>query len=264
MEEILQQYVIHHRSRERIRSLGEVFTPDIYVDAMLNLLGKDNSFVWSDENIVFFEPCCGHGNIVLAIYLKRLKALFRKSFINHNSKEYAAYYAVANAISTLWAIDIDPENIQECRARLFQASLKFLSDKLNIKDCNIVINKDKEFIAHLLCSIKWQIHENEMLSAMVNNKKCPALNAQKTRVSSKWITENSHNPINFQKNWIEHFRNNQSKNYTPFLFKKAFKLIKSNFCSKNNDFDFAKTVLIEKKNFFDIKEIKFGELWSKI
>ena len=48
----------HHRSRQRIQHLGEVFTPEKYVQQMLDMLGK---LVWTSTDTVFFEPTCGHG-----------------------------------------------------------------------------------------------------------------------------------------------------------------------------------------------------------
>lgn len=65
----------HHRSRHRIKVLGEVFTPEAYILDMLKLL---DSQVWGDENTSFFEPCCGNGNIVEAIINKRLSTLYNK------------------------------------------------------------------------------------------------------------------------------------------------------------------------------------------
>ena len=60
--------IAHHRSRSRIRNLGEVFTPEKYVYQMLDMLDKS---VWSSDNVIFFEPTCGHGNFVVAIVQKR-------------------------------------------------------------------------------------------------------------------------------------------------------------------------------------------------
>ena len=65
----------NHRSRERIKDMGEVFTPDQYVQQMLALF---NDKLWADENAIFFEPSCGHGNIVLPILEKRISIFSRK------------------------------------------------------------------------------------------------------------------------------------------------------------------------------------------
>ena len=40
----------HHRNKKRIRDLGEVFTPEKYVQEMLGVLDKK---MWSDSNCVF-------------------------------------------------------------------------------------------------------------------------------------------------------------------------------------------------------------------
>ena len=74
MSNIVDLEKLFHRSKDRIKDLGEVFTPESYVEDMLNLLSKDKRGLWSDEDVTFFEPCAGHGNIVLPIYcLLRLK-----------------------------------------------------------------------------------------------------------------------------------------------------------------------------------------------
>ena len=100
-----QESRLHHRSRKRIKELGEVFTPEAYVADMLKLIGQNNRGLWSNEDVSFFEPCCGHGNIVTLIYKKRLDGLYKKS--QQQGNKNPAYHAVANAVNTLWAIDID-------------------------------------------------------------------------------------------------------------------------------------------------------------
>jgi len=67
--------ILHHRSKRRIRNLGEVFTPRKCIEGMFDLLEES---VWSDENIIFFEPTCGHGNFVVAVAERRFNAFFKK------------------------------------------------------------------------------------------------------------------------------------------------------------------------------------------
>ncbi|RUR15825.1 hypothetical protein ELY21_14030 [Legionella sp. km535] len=254
----------HHRSRERIRDLGEVFTPEGYVSEMLRVLETTPGFSWDSEQVVFFEPCCGHGNIVIEIFLKRLEALFYKSII-HNSKDHAAFYAVANAINLLWAIDIDPENIIDCRGRLLRESVNFLMRKLNISNYNHLFKKDKNYMAHLLCAIKWHIQKNEMLSAITSVKKLSKSNAYKTKVSRDWLIENKHQPINFELTWIAHFKKQAQKNSTPALFKQALKFVEeadSNISLENNIFDFARFLLVQ--NFNQFKKMDSETIWSQI
>ena len=70
MTNIVALDAIYQRSLERVKELGEVFTPLSSVEDMLKLLSDGKKGFWSDENHVFFEPNCGHGNIVIGIYRK--------------------------------------------------------------------------------------------------------------------------------------------------------------------------------------------------
>ncbi|HAT8068391.1 hypothetical protein [Legionella bononiensis] len=241
MEGIIQLEHYYHRSKERVKDLGEVFTPEYYVEEMLKLLSTENDFSWSNEEIVFFEPCCGNGNIVIAIFLKRAGAFYTNSIL-HNKREYAAYYAVANTIHSLWAIDIDPENIAECRTRLFKASIKFLLDKLQLTDFKILIGRDRDYLAHLLCAIQWHIHENEMLSAVTHQSKLSRSNAQKTKLSAEWVALNKHHPIDFDLTWIDFFEKKLNKNIIPLVFKQAIKFLESQNGQGSDKFDFARTI----------------------
>ena len=67
MSETLIANIEHYRSDSRVRDLGEVFTPEKYISQMLELIESRH---WKDENVFFFEPTCGHGNIVLSILKK--------------------------------------------------------------------------------------------------------------------------------------------------------------------------------------------------
>ncbi|RUQ85148.1 hypothetical protein [Legionella septentrionalis] len=241
MEGIIQLEHYYHRSKERVKDLGEVFTSEYYVEEMLQLLSTERDFAWSNEEIAFFEPCCGHGNIVVALFLKRAMAFFTKSLL-YNARDYAAYYAVANAIHSLWAIDIDPENIAECRTRLFNASIKFLLDKLALTDFKTLIAQDRNYLAHLLCAIQWHVHENEMLSAVTNQSKLPYSNAQKTKLSAEWVALNKHQPINFDLTWIDFFEKKARKNVIPMIFKQAIKFLELELTAGSDKFDFARGI----------------------
>ena len=146
-----QESRLFHRSRKRIKELGEVFTPETYVIDMLKLINRNNRGLWSDEHICFFEPCCGHGNIIEVIYRKRLEGLYKKA--RRLDYEKPAFYAVANAINTLWAIDIDTRNVVHSKMRLLESSLKLIKEKTSISNDISIISSEPEFFAHLLCAI---------------------------------------------------------------------------------------------------------------
>ena len=123
MDTLIDIEKLSHRNKSRIKNLGEVFTPEKYVDKMLDLLAKDKRGIWSNEEIAFFEPCAGHGNIVLPIYKRRLEGIYKKSVAK--GIRDASYYAVSNALNTLWAIDIDQKNVDDCRSRVLLVTFDF-------------------------------------------------------------------------------------------------------------------------------------------
>lgn len=61
------------KSVERVRDLGEVFTPASTVKAMLDLLPAS---MWVPHpSPTFLEPSCGDGNFLVAILVRKLDAV---------------------------------------------------------------------------------------------------------------------------------------------------------------------------------------------
>ena len=243
---------LNHRSKKRIQDLGEVFTPETYVEEMLDLLAKDKRNFWSDEDIVFFEPCCGHGNIVLPIYRRRLEAIYKKAIAQGFGKtKEAPLYAVANALNTLWAIDIDEKNVENTRSRVLHESIEFLKQKLNINNNQTLISKNKEFFSHVLSALRWHIDENETLSALSTDKDAKA-SANMTKAGSKWFSQNGHNEIDFDLTWVSFFESCESSKTVPLEYERSVKFIDSFVSGKIKgfeEFNFAKVILVtEGKN----------------
>ena len=224
MDKIVNLESLFHRSKERIKDLGEVFTPDKYVDDMLELLAKNNKNFWSSEDIAFFEPCCGHGNIVLAIYRKRLQAFYKASFGQY-SKE-AAFYAVANSLNTLWAIDIDQENVESCRTRVLYATLEFISEKLNYSDFIVMLKDHDDYFAHILSAIEWHIFENETLSTLSSVENLEE-NTSKLATSNEWIAKYEHHKMEFDITWASFFEQCEKEQSIPLDYQRAMKFINS-------------------------------------
>ena len=237
MGKILHVEDAYHRSKARIRGLGEVFTPDSFVEEMLDLITEQNKNLWSDEDIVFFEPTCGHGNIVTAILRRRLNGFYKKA-ISHSIKD-APLYAVANAVNSLWAIDIDGKNVNECRERTINTCIAFLADKYSPDSLTSTFEKNCDFYAHLLCAIYWQISENEMLSAISSS-------GHETRTGSRWIKRNGVRAINFDLTWATHFETCEKQEATPIFFHRALKLTKARFpesIKTGSEFEFARAAM---------------------
>ncbi len=243
MSNIVDLEKLYHRSKDRIKDLGEVFTPESYVEDMLNLLSKDKRGLWSDEDVTFFEPCAGHGNIVLPIYKRRLEAIYKKA-LQQGIRE-AAYYAVANALNTLWAIDIDRKNVENCRSRVLAATLEFLKTKLEIRNDFSLISKKQDFFAHIMSAIKWHIDENETLSALSEEAHGKA-SAGLTKSGSKWFAQNGHHQLDFDLSWVAFFESCEASKTIPLEFERSTRFIEAILSGKNRgfeDFEFAKAVI---------------------
>lgn len=247
MSNIIYLEQLFHRSKDRIRDLGEVFTPESYVEEMLNLLSKDKKGLWSDEEISFFEPCSGHGNIVIPIYKRRLDGIYKKavSQVLGGKTADAPFYAVANALNTLWAIDIDPKNVENCRSRVLATTLGFLKTKLEIKSDAILFSKKREFFAHILSAIKWHIDENETLSALSNPADAKA-SASLTKAGAKWFSQNGHQQMDFDLSWVSFFESCETSKTIPLEYERSLHFIDAALSGKLkgfDDFDFAKSVI---------------------
>jgi len=88
-------------SRERQKQTSEHFTPENIIQEMLSLVDKTN---WNDEDLTFLDPCCGDGNILELILLKKLEN-------GHNPTQ---------ALSTIYGIELMPDNTESCRKRLIK------------------------------------------------------------------------------------------------------------------------------------------------
>lgn len=243
--------LLNHRSKKRIQDLGEVFTPEAYVEEMLDLLAKDKKNLWSDEDVVFFEPCCGHGNIVLPIYRRRLDAIYKKAITQGFGKtKEAPLYAVANALNTIWAIDIDSKNIENTRSRVLHETVEFLKGKLNISNTQTLIAKNREFFIHVISAVRWHIDENETLSALSPANKAKQ-NASLTKSGSKWFAQNGHSELDFDLTWVDFFESCEESNTIPLEFERSEKFLDAILTGRLKGFDefnFAKVVFVSNRD----------------
>lgn len=217
--------------------MGEVFTPEQYVRQMLALFDER---LWSDENIVFFEPACGHGNIALAIVERRIDALVKKYV--QAGIDQPLLHAVATAIHTLWAIDICPANVHLTRKRI----LDVVVQRLQTTDFDIRRSERTDYIKHVLCTLIWQIYENETLSALSDQGTAQA-KASQTKIGGSWIKANGHKPIVFDMNWCEFYERSTARNTVPLLYEKTARFLETSIGGGNRrgfeDFNFARNAV---------------------
>lgn len=112
---------------------GEVFTPSNIVSDMLNLLSDEYQLSRDALPIdkTFLEPSCGTGNFLVQILERKLQLC---SSLNDMYK----------AVSTIYGIDIQKDNVLESRLRMLEIleakcnDEKFLSAMADVLEKNIV------------------------------------------------------------------------------------------------------------------------------
>lgn len=102
------------KTRQRVRDLAEVYTHEREVTAMLDLV--PDMFPSPDRprdiGRKFLEPACGAGNFLVAI-LDRKLAYVKFGGIYRSSATFET--AVLRALSSIYGIDIDRENVEQSR-----------------------------------------------------------------------------------------------------------------------------------------------------
>ena len=99
------------KSRKRVTDYGEVFTAEREVKAMCDLVKDETERI--DSRVL--EPACGNGNFLAEILNRKLVTV--SSFYNKNPSEWEKYSVIA--LSSLYGVDIQSDNVTECRDRLF-------------------------------------------------------------------------------------------------------------------------------------------------
>jgi SAM-dependent methyltransferase len=89
-------------TEEAVKQRGEVFTPTPLVNEMLDKLNEYSPEVFKDKTKTFLDDSCGNGQF-LAVVLERKMA---------NGIEHI------DALRTIYGVDIDQNNVDECRRRL--------------------------------------------------------------------------------------------------------------------------------------------------
>ena len=99
-------------SKQRVADHGEVYTAKREVNAMLDLVKEETERIDSR----FLEPACGTGNFLVEILNRKMEAV-RKKF-SKNRYEYDL--ASAQAVSSMYGVELLPDNVETCRQRLLE------------------------------------------------------------------------------------------------------------------------------------------------
>lgn len=142
---MLEQDITQIR-KERHSKTQEDFTPDNVLDIMFD----DKHDLYSDFDKTFLDPSAGNGNIIL--YLLR-----------HRLSRCQCVEEVEKACSTIYGIELMPDNVDECKSRIYDL----------IQDYGFNCNKKiKDIIdANIVCSdfFEWDIDNWRPLK---QNKSC--------------------------------------------------------------------------------------------
>lgn len=133
------------KSRKRVRDFAEVFTNEREVKAMCDLIPATS---WTIES-KFLEPACGNGNFLVEIFKRKLK-------LCKDEKDGL------KALSSITGIDIQADNVEESRKRLYEIYLskfpncnsfcKFMAQQ--ILRNNIICGDSLKIMA------KWEAEQN--------------------------------------------------------------------------------------------------------
>lgn len=145
------------KSSDRVRDLGEVFTPSATVKAMLDMFPNK---VWNPHpSTTFFEPSCGDGNFLVAILERKLERI-ATDFENHKlpgglSEDSMLFHGI-EALASIYAVDISADNVVGgrpgheigARSRLLEVFYEWTDFELGIKFSEeIPVFKSADWIA---------------------------------------------------------------------------------------------------------------------
>lgn len=130
------------KSKKRVKEFAEVFTPQFIVKDMCDCIPN---YIWDKIDSTFLEPACGNGNFLVEI-------LERKYKICNSSKDGL------KALSSVVGIDIQKDNVDECKARLMEQFLKKFPETLgNVLIISLV---SKILDNNIICGDSLEIMKN--------------------------------------------------------------------------------------------------------
>ncbi len=146
------------KSRDRVKDLAEVYTNEREVNAMLDLLPNNISY---DISARYLEPACGNGNFLVKILKRKIQTVSEQ----YTDLKKFEFYSL-KALSSMYGIDICPENVEETKNRLLSQLLGYFSLHRNsdlrkpsyINSIKYILNKN------IVCGNTLQDQEKIILS----------------------------------------------------------------------------------------------------
>ena len=107
------------KSRHRVKTYGEVFTPRHMVDQMLDLVREELETGPDFVDKTFLEPAAGDGNFLVAILHRKLRAV-EKSYPLEEWPEASLF-----ALASIYGIELLEDNHRDAKAVMLAEFLRF-------------------------------------------------------------------------------------------------------------------------------------------
>lgn len=168
------------KSKKRVADHGEVFTSEREVNAMIDLVNQEADRIDSR----FLEPACGNGNFLTAI-LERKLALVAKRY-KKNQNDYESYAMLA--ISSIYGIDIQDDNVKECQKRLLKQFEEVYKDLFKKKVKEEIVQAAEYILSkNIVCGNALDMKRNDG-TPIVLSEWSPFLGGKMKRRDYEYIT----------------------------------------------------------------------------
>ncbi len=107
------------KSRHRVKTYGEVFTPRHMVDRMLDLVREELETGPDFVDKTFLEPAAGDGNFLVAILHRKLRAI-EKRYPPEEWPEESLF-----ALASIYGIELLEDNHRDAKAVMLAEFLRF-------------------------------------------------------------------------------------------------------------------------------------------
>jgi len=107
------------KSRSRVKTYGEVFTPRHMVDKMLDLVPEELETAPDFVDKTFLEPAAGDGNFLVAILRRKLRAIEKRCRREEWPRESL------HALASIYGIELLEDNHREAKAVILAEFLGF-------------------------------------------------------------------------------------------------------------------------------------------
>lgn len=180
----------HERSKERVKEIGEVFTPPAIANQMIDLLDKEEL-----RECKFFEPTCGNGNILIEATKRRLNLIFERNLSEIGTAKYKiAELTIAEVCLNTFAADIMLDNVQEARERMKGLIAVWYSEKA-------YMDRNAPMMPHILNGCFQLIDKNiqhaDCLAGLSNTFEEAKEAASKTKASKEFFEKHGWIKIHF-------------------------------------------------------------------